>query len=186
MQRKLWPYLTGRVNHGSFLFSKLTTSTTQDQVLIYLLLLLGQYTPWPHRFLWLQGIYLTSTQIKKLSGKFLGIVINSPINNTLKQYNSAFRAWWEYCQRRRLSLFKCEPSERFSFLQETVNTKESFYNTLNTTVQRWHWFFQMIQITTLRKRFPERNKKTLTTATQEPYNLEPRRGNELLKAVIHY
>nr|CAH7746933.1 unnamed protein product [Callosobruchus chinensis] len=50
----------------------------------------------------------------------------------MRQYNTSFRLWWEYCKTKDLSPFRATPQNLISFLQFIIDTSHCKYGTINS------------------------------------------------------
>ncbi|KAJ8913905.1 hypothetical protein NQ315_005702 [Exocentrus adspersus] len=69
----------------------------------------------------------------KLPESTLATAIESLSQATLKQYNSTYKTWWEYCCSRNLCRFTAEVPQVLSYLQEMLDKKIWKYGTFNTS-----------------------------------------------------
>ncbi|CAH2001528.1 unnamed protein product [Acanthoscelides obtectus] len=68
---------------------------------------------------------------RRLTESALEVVISSLNPNTLKQYNTAYKKWWEFCIRRAVDCFNPSTADFVDFLDNSFKEGAS-YTTLNT------------------------------------------------------
>lgn len=71
-------------------------------------------------------------ETKKVPKEAIPTVIDSLAPHTLKQYNSAFQAWWLFCQKENIGVYSAGIPEVISFLQQLLNTKKWSYWAFNS------------------------------------------------------
>lgn len=60
------------------------------------------------------------------------ITEHSLSDNTMRQYDSTYRAWWEFCKQQTISPFKAEVGNVLEFLNKQFNEKKWGYGTFNS------------------------------------------------------
>lgn len=68
---------------------------------------------------------------KSLTPETINIITASLSNNTLKQYNTAYRKWWQFCQTHKVDCYTASIQTVLHFLSREFETGAS-YTTLNT------------------------------------------------------
>ena len=61
----------------------------------------------------------------------LDVIVSSLAENTQKQYNSAFKMWWNFCEQKGLNPYDAEDEAILEFLAERFNAGAA-YGTLIT------------------------------------------------------
>lgn len=69
--------------------------------------------------------------MKNIPEHAIPIMINSISENTLAQYSSTFKLWWQFCLENKISIFTAGVTEVISFLQFIFDTKPHKYGTFN-------------------------------------------------------
>ena len=59
------------------------------------------------------------------------VLLNSLANSTLKQYETAYKAWWKFCQEWGYSVFEGNTQQLLQFLNDQLNTKQLKFGSIN-------------------------------------------------------
>ncbi|KAJ8978475.1 hypothetical protein NQ317_006752 [Molorchus minor] len=92
----------------------------------------------PGRASHVQGAYPGSSQTIREAFRRKGIpeaaldtMVGSLSDNTIKQYSTTFKRWWEFCQFRNISPFIGEVSDVIMFLQGILDSTENNFGSFN-------------------------------------------------------
>lgn len=94
----------------------------------HLIPVLAGYTP---PLPWLQEVIREALTRRSLPRASLDIMVSSPSDNSIKQYDVCLRKWWLYCQTHSIDHYKASVPIVISFLTEMFNDGCQ-YGTLNT------------------------------------------------------
>lgn len=59
-------------------------------------------------------------------------MVSSISTSTMKQYETTYRLWWNFCNSRQLSILATQSHQVISFLQHLLDSKEYHYGTFNS------------------------------------------------------
>jgi len=71
-------------------------------------------------------------KLKGIPEEVIGTYMQSSSSNRLKQYESVFKQWWQYCSEHGISVFSASTSELLQFFQKILDTTRWSYGTLNS------------------------------------------------------
>ncbi|KAJ8917626.1 hypothetical protein NQ315_000109 [Exocentrus adspersus] len=69
---------------------------------------------------------------KGIPAEAIGTMLRSLSENTIKQYATTYKRWWQYCQEKGISPFDASIPQIISFFQTLIDSARNTYNSFNT------------------------------------------------------